>query len=640
MSKELQVMNFIKKTKKFSIFFFLGFLLTTATFSFALARQANLQLPEIKRIVLGRDSLIFDSNTEIFAESGLRDILQKSMIFPPRYNSILFEFDRIQNERKPCYYQYYLHGLDKEWSRWTPYQIKEYTNLNAGHYLFEVRYKEMDGPVTDLFSFRFRILPPVYHTPYAYGTYALFMVIVFWMIIRIRSYQFAKERFRLERIINERTEELVKEKDRSENLLANVLPKDTADELKTKGKVTKRKYNMVTVLFSDIQGFTKIAEQMNPETLIDELDRFFYHFDNVAEKYNIEKIKTIGDAYMCAGGIPDKNRTNPVEVVLAALEMQQYMKDLQLQAKANNREFWDIRIGIHTGSVIAGVVGSKKLSYDIWGDTVNTASRMESSGEAGKVNISGSTYELVRDFFICEYRGKMPVKYKGEIDMYFVTGIRPELSVDLKGLPNKKFVIQLQILRLNDFEENIIDRLERELPENLFFHTIKHTMNVATQVELIGRAEGISEEDMLIIRTAALLHDTGFIKTYEDHEVASCDIAKELLPKFNYSDQQMERICSLIMTTRPSILPETLLEKILNDANISYYGRIDFIPALQDLCRELQVRNRIDSEKSWYEKQVTLISEHEFYTKTARLLRDIGKEKQIESLKEFINNLE
>ncbi len=632
-------MNFMKKTKKFSIFFFLIFLLASLNTLFSLSSNAPLQVPALKRIILGRDSLLFDSSAGISTKFDPLGWTVESRIFPPKYNSILFQFDIPRDEMSHYYFQYYLEGLDDEWSLWTFNGIKEYTNLTAGHYEFKARYKIMDGPATDFFSFQFRILPPVYRTPYAYVTYAVFLVILFWMFLRIRSYQFAKERFRLERIINERTEELVKEKDRSENLLANVLPKDTADELKTKGKVTKKKYNMVTVLFSDIQGFTKIAEQMNPETLIDELDRFFYHFDNVAEKYNIEKIKTIGDAYMCAGGIPDKNRTNPVEVVLAALEMQQYMKDLQLQAKANNREFWDIRIGVHTGSVIAGVVGSKKLSYDIWGDTVNTASRMESSGEAGKVNISGSTYELVRDFFICEYRGKMPVKYKGEIDMYFVTGIRPELSVDLKGLPNQKFITQLQILRLNDFEESIITRFENELPENLYFHNLQHTMNVATQVELIGRAEGISEEDMLLIRTAALLHDTGYMKEYKNHEMASCDIARELLPKFSYSDQQIEKICSLIMATRPSTTPETLPDKIIIDANMSYYGRIDFIPALQNLCRELQAQNMIDSEKSWYEKQITVVSEHEFYTKTARLLRDIEKKKQVQGLEELITTL-
>ena len=221
-----------------------------------------------------------------------------------------------------------------------------------------------------------------------------------------------------------------------------------------KGKANKIKYNFVTVLFSDIQGFTKIAEEMNPEFLIDELDKFFFYFDSVVEKYGIEKIKTIGDAYMCAGGIPEKNRTNPVEVILAALEMKAYMTRLKLGPELEGMKFWDIRIGIHTGTVVAGVVGQKKLSFDIWGDTVNTASRMESSGEAGKINISGTTYEFVKDFFECEYRGKMPVKYKGEIEMYFVKGIIPELC-DENGGPNRKFIVKMQMIKLQDIEEMI-----------------------------------------------------------------------------------------------------------------------------------------------------------------------------------------
>ncbi|UCG27288.1 MAG: HD domain-containing protein [Bacteroidales bacterium] len=555
----------------------------------------------------------------------------------PKFHSLFFEFAIDPGLEKEAQYQYFLSGYDKGWSVWSPYNIKEYTNLKEGRYTFRARTRILNNPVSDEFIFQFKILPPIHRTVYAFTIYIIFSIILLWMIIQLRSYKFAKERFRLERIINERTEELVKEKDKSENLLANVLPKDTAEELKTKGKVAKKKYNMTTVLFSDIQGFTKIAEQMNPETLIDELDKFFFYFDSVAEKYNIEKIKTIGDAYMCAGGIPDKNRTNPVEVVLAALEMQQYMKDLQLQAKSKNQEFWDIRIGIHTGPVIAGVVGSKKLSYDIWGDTVNTASRMESSGEAGKINISGSTYELVRDFFICEYRGKMPVKYKGEIDMYFVTGIRPELSVDLKGLPNQRFKIHLQILRLNDFEETIMNRLAHELDDNLYFHNVKHTMNVATQAELIGRAEGISDEDMLLVRTAALLHDTGYIKTYDNHEEASCDIAREMLQKFKYSDQQIDKICELILTTKSTSKPGNLLEKILNDANRAFFGRVDFIPVLKSLYNELQERNKIVSEQEWYKNQIKTISEHEFFTKTARLLRDVEKEVQLTGIKELIH---
>ena len=235
--------------------------------------------------------------------------------------------------------------------------------------------------------------------------------LIVFLLIQLVIYKYLVSRFKrklkvLEDLLNKRNEDLKKVNEKTEALLANVLPKNTADEIMAKGKATKIKYNFVTVLFSDIQGFTQIAEEMNPEVLIDELDKFFFHFDSVVEKYRIEKIKTIGDAYMCAGGIPEKNRTNPVEVIMAALEMQQYMNKLKESSLLQGMKYWDIRIGIHTGTVIAGVVGHKKLSYDIWGDTVNTASRMESSGEAGKINISGTTYEFVKDFFICEHGGK------------------------------------------------------------------------------------------------------------------------------------------------------------------------------------------------------------------------------------------
>ena len=203
---------------------------------------------------------------------------------------------------------------------------------------------------------------------------------------------------------------------------------------------TRVKHDFVTVMFADIQGFTKIAEDMNLEELVDELDKLFSAFELVVEKYGIEKIKTIGDAYMCAGGIPEKDKANPIMVVLAGLEMMDYMRRL----KEEEIKLWNIKIGIDTGSVIAGVVGQKKLSYDIWGDTVNTANHIESSGEAGKINISVTTYKYVKDFFDCSYRGKIPVKYKGELEMYFVDGIKPELC-DNNGLPNHKFWEKIKI---------------------------------------------------------------------------------------------------------------------------------------------------------------------------------------------------
>jgi len=210
------------------------------------------------------------------------------------------------------------------------------------------------------------------------------------------------------------------EKALSDKLLLNILPEETAAELKEKGSATSKYYEMVSVLFTDFKGFTKIAEKLTPQELVEELNLCFKEFDRITEKYNIEKIKTIGDAYMCAGGIPVANNTNAFDVVRAGLEIKQFMETLREERKALGKDYWELRIGIHTGSVIAGVVGTHKFAYDIWGDAVNTASRMESSGVPGEVNISGSTYELIMDKFKCTYRGKIGAKNKGEIDMYFV----------------------------------------------------------------------------------------------------------------------------------------------------------------------------------------------------------------------------
>jgi adenylate cyclase len=215
---------------------------------------------------------------------------------------------------------------------------------------------------------------------------------------------------------------IFEEREKSEKLLLNILPEETATELKEKGHAIPRHYTKVSVLFTDFVGFTKVAEKMTPEELINELDTCFMAFDHIIDKHNLEKIKTIGDAYMCAGGIPVENDSNPLDAVAAALEIKAFMDRTTIERNKEGKEYWQCRIGIHTGQVVAGVVGKNKFAYDIWGDAVNTASRMESSGEANRVNISGTTYELVKDHYHCVYRGKVYAKNKGEIDMYFVEG--------------------------------------------------------------------------------------------------------------------------------------------------------------------------------------------------------------------------
>lgn len=210
---------------------------------------------------------------------------------------------------------------------------------------------------------------------------------------------------------------------RSESLLLNILPKEIAEELKANGTVEAKLFDEVTVMFTDFKNFTRISESLSPSELVAEIDTIFKAFDSIISKQNIEKIKTIGDSYMCAGGLPHPNNTNALDVVSATMDIKQFMQQHMQRRKLEGKELFEIRIGVHTGPVVAGIVGDKKFAYDIWGDTVNIASRMESSGEEGKINISGSTYELVKKQFVCIHRGKIMAKHKGEIDMYFVEGV-------------------------------------------------------------------------------------------------------------------------------------------------------------------------------------------------------------------------
>lgn len=242
--------------------------------------------------------------------------------------------------------------------------------------------------------------------------------------LRINEKRLEEYNANLEFKVNERTIDLQSEKEKTDELLLNILPLDIARELKEKGTAQAKKYESVSVLFTDFVGFSIIAENMSADELVSEIDYCFKEFDRIIQKYPIEKIKTIGDAYMAVGGLPVINQTHAEDVIKAALEIRDFIEEHKRKKKAQNKPIFEVRIGVHTGNVVAGIVGLKKFAYDIWGDTVNLASRMESSSEAGRINISGTTYELVKDQFVCTYRGKIMAKNKGVVDMYFVEGVK------------------------------------------------------------------------------------------------------------------------------------------------------------------------------------------------------------------------
>ncbi len=232
----------------------------------------------------------------------------------------------------------------------------------------------------------------------------------------------ARQRDELDEEVKERTAQLRAEKERSDELLLNILPYEVAEELKDTGKAAAKHFDQATVLFTDFSGFTQLSERVSPQELVAELNACFKEFDEVLATYHIEKIKTIGDAYMAAGGLPDPQHGSPRDVVLAALDMQACMVRHKAERDAFGKPFFEMRVGIHTGPVVAGIVGVKKFQYDIWGDTVNTASRMESSGQVGRVNISEATYLLLKNEPGLHFtpRGKVQAKGKGEMEMYFV----------------------------------------------------------------------------------------------------------------------------------------------------------------------------------------------------------------------------
>lgn len=425
------------------------------------------------------------------------------------------------------------------------------------------------------------------------------------------------------------------EKDKTEKWLNNTLPAEAVRELKQRGKVRAQSFKIVSVLFTDIVGFSRISERTSPNRLVNKLDVLFQKFDEIIEANNLEKIKTIGDAYMCAGGVPTENSTNPIDACIAALQIQDYMSKLKFDAIANHKDYWEIRLGINTGPVTAGIIGNLRLAYDIWGSTVNLAQQMEMLGKAGHVAISGNTFQYVEPYFEGEYIGKATTKTNSQVDMYSVYRIKPELSVNGEGLiPNSKFgeIVQLHhfsSIKYYKTERHVLTILQKNLSDKLYYHSINHTKDVVKAVERIALLEGVTDEGLFLLKTAAILHDAGFIERYEHNEPIGARMATEILPKYGYTEQHIKTIVELIHVTEIPHRPINKLQEIICDADLDYLGRDDFEKIADRLRRELREMNKIDSDKAWDHLQVKFLNQHQYFTKTAKDTRQKKKEENM-----------
>ena len=427
------------------------------------------------------------------------------------------------------------------------------------------------------------------------------------------------------------------------NLLENILPKKTLAEFNKHGKSTPKKIKNCSVLFTDFVGFSAKSTKMAPSLLIKKLDYYFSKFDEIILKYQLEKIKTIGDAYMAVGGVGENTELTELKTALAALEIKNFMSNEVSTRQALSKDHWDIRIGIHTGDLVAGVIGKHKFSFDVWGDTVNVAARCEQNSIPNRVNVSADFRNKIKPYFDFTPRGEIKVKNRGSIEMFFLDAIKPEYSLYHNGKKANVELRQLAKLPVADFEgfrNFIISKLKAELSEDLFYHSIDHTLNVEQAALKYAELEGLDKTATFQLQTAALFHDSGFLVEYDNNEHIGVKILNKYAFEFGYSQTDLKIIDKIILATNNQVQPITLSQKIMCDADHDYLGRKDYHHVADKLHQELNFHKGELDQTAWLQVQINYLeNKHEYYTTSAYNLRQIGKENRIKELKENLKSI-
>lgn len=428
-------------------------------------------------------------------------------------------------------------------------------------------------------------------------------------------------------------------------LLQNIFPSNVLEDFNSYGKFSPKRIENGVVIFTDFVDFSTVSKNLEPIELLRQLEKYFNVFDEITKRYSIEKIKTIGDAYMALAGVSETKPNPAIRTCLAALEMRHFVQNEVQLAKAMGMPYWDIRIGIHQGPLVAGIIGKTKFSFDVWGDTVNIAARAERASVAGEITISDVLASAIAPYFIVEDRGGIDIlKRGGKIQMFYLKAIEGAYALDKFGVTSGSHLRQLCELPTIDFYNmrvDILNRLKALLPEGLVYHDVQHTLNVEKAAMRYAKLEGIPEEEVFLLRTAVLYHDAGFIVQYNDNEDWGIQFAQNDLVKFGYSNEQIELVCSIIAATKSTAKPTTILEKIMRDADHDYLGRADYKLISGRLRVELLAFNQQEfSDLEWVKFQLNYLeNKHEFMTETAKNIRNNGKKARIDELTLQLNAL-
>jgi adenylate cyclase len=444
------------------------------------------------------------------------------------------------------------------------------------------------------------------------------------------SFKFVREKI-------ENWKQIYFDKNRVTNFLKHLYPENIMVSFFQQEYPEPVKIENAVVMFMDFVEFSFKTKELKPTRVARKLTKYFNRFDEIINRYHLEKIKTIGDAYMVTAGVSENKPFPELRMCLAALEIQLFMKVQKEVDRAFNRDFWEIRIGIHSGPLVAGVIGKTKFHFDIWGDTVNIAARTEKASRANTILLTESTRNRVQNYLnVIKDKSIVIAKRGGDINLFELTGF-------LSGV-DKKYCLSLVEIEKIDFKRArnfIVNQLKSILPDLCTYHSILHSLDVEKAVLRFATIEGLSSHEKILLRTAALLHDIGFAVKYETNENLALQFADLHLPDFGYEKDDIELIKNCILATELNGIPSNKLAQILCDADLDYLGRDDYYELVANLRQELNNYNHQFSDTEWINFQLNFLeNKHQYFTKSANQIRGYYKRIRILELRKELSFLD